>query len=121
MTLSARATSSLPAGFPPVHVGEFPAVLGLPAETGDDIRRFFRAYELADANPDWAYLVDGGVLDNKPFGPVLKAIKERPAATEVERYLVFLEPDPKEAKRTTAPPPDLKPIPAVLGALTGLP
>jgi patatin-related protein len=121
LTLSARATSSLPAGFNPVHVGTFPSVLPAGATTSADIGRFFRAYELADAKPAWAYLVDGGVLDNKPFGPVLGAIKQRPAASEVDRYLVFLEPDPKEAKRATQPPPDLKPIPAVLGALTGLP
>jgi patatin-related protein len=121
LTLAARATSSLPAGFNTVHVGSFPRVLSLPPETYDDIAPFFRAYGLAQANPSWAYLVDGGVLDNKPFGPVLEAIKERPAATEVERYLVFLEPDPARPAKQGGPLLEPKPIQAALGALSGLP
>ena len=121
LTLSARATSSLPAGFQPVHVGTFPSVLPDGATKSEDIERFFRAYELADAQPAWAHLVDGGVLDNKPFGPVLGAIKQRPAASEVDRYLIFLEPDPSPANTAKKEPPAPKPIPALLGALSGLP
>ena len=83
LTLAARATSSLPVGFQPVHVGTFPDVLDGDTKS-EHIRPFFRAYELATRDPSWAHLVDGGVLDNKPFGPVLKAIKERPAANEVD-------------------------------------
>ncbi len=121
LTLAARATSSLPVGFQPVHVGGFAQVLPEGATTPEEIERFFRAYPLADAKPGWAHLVDGGVLDNKPFGPVLRAIKERPAANEVERYLVFLEPDPKDPAEQDSEPPAPKPIPALLGALSGLP
>jgi patatin-related protein len=121
LTLAARATSSLPAGFQPVHVGTFPSVLPDGATTDEEIQRFFRAYELADAQPGWAHLVDGGVLDNKPFGPVLAAIKQRPAASEVDRYLVFLEPDPKPVEAPGEEPEAPRPIPALLGALTGLP
>lgn len=121
LTLAARATSSLPVGFQPVHVRTFPEVLPPGATTSEDIERFFRAYTLADAEPGWAQLVDGGVLDNKPFGPVLRAIKERHAANEVDRYLIFLEPDPKAPDKPEHEPPAPKPIPALLGALSGLP
>jgi patatin-related protein len=121
LTLAARATSSLPLGFQPVHVGSFPDVLPAGATTSEDIERFFRAYDLAGAKAGWAHLVDGGVLDNKPFGPVLRAIKQRPAANEVDRYLIFLEPDPKPAQAPDKEPPAPKPIPALLGALSGLP
>ena len=121
LTLAARATSSLPVGFDPVHVGTFPEKLPPGATTSGDIERFFRAYTLADAKPGWAHLVDGGVLDNKPFGPVLRAIRERHAANEVDRYLVFLEPDPKALDEPKKERPAPKPIPALLGALTGLP
>jgi len=121
LTLAARATSSLPVGFQPVHVRTFPEILPAGATTSDDIERFFRAYTLADATPGWAQLVDGGVLDNKPFGPVLRAIKERHAANEVDRYLIFLEPDPKAPDRPAEEPPAPKPITALLGALSGLP
>jgi patatin-related protein len=121
LTLAARATPSLPVGFKPVHVGTFPAVLPPGATTSEEIRRFFRAYTLAGAKPDWAHLVDGGVLDNKPFQPVLRAIKQRHAANEVDRYLVFLEPDPKSPEQPEEEPPTPTPIRAALEALSGLP
>jgi patatin-related protein len=121
LTLAARATSSLPLGFQPVHVRTFPDVLPQGATTSKEIERFFRAYPLADAEPGWAQLIDGGVLDNKPFGPVLRAIKQRPAANEVDRYLIFLEPDPKAPDKPLTEPPAPTPIPALLGALSGLP
>jgi patatin-related protein len=121
LTLAARATSSLPVGFDPVHVRTFPDVLPKDATTSPEIERFFRAYELAGADPGWAQLIDGGVLDNRPFAPVLAAIRRRPAANEVERYLVFLEPDPKPVKPPEEEPPAPKPIVALLGALAGLP
>jgi patatin-related protein len=121
LTLAARATSSLPVGFQPIHVGAFASILPKGATTSEDIERFFRAYNLADAKPAWAHLIDGGVLDNKPFGPVLRAIKRRPAANEVDRYLLYLEPDPKPTKAAEQEPRAPRPIPALLGALSGLP
>jgi patatin-related protein len=121
LTLAARATSSLPVGFQPVHVGSFRDVLPPGATTSEALERFFRAYRLADAPPGSAYLVDGGVLDNKPFGPVLRAIKQRHAANEVDRYLIFLEPDPKAPAKLDQEPAAPAPIPALLGALSGLP
>jgi patatin-related protein len=121
LTLAARATSSLPVGFQPIHVGAFASILPKGATTSEDIERFFRAYNLADAKPAWAHLIDGGVLDNKPFGPVLRAIKRRPAANEVDRYLLYLEPDPKPTKAAAQEPRAPRPIPALLGALSGLP
>jgi patatin-related protein len=121
LTLAARATSSLPVGFQPVHVGRFPGVLPQGASTAVEIERFFRAYTLADAQPAWAHLIDGGVLDNKPFGPVVNATKHRHAANEVDRYLIFLEPDPKAPHKPEKAPAAPTPIPALLGALSGLP
>ncbi len=110
LALATRATSSLPAGFQPVHVGTFPGVLK-GATSSQGLERFFRAYVLAEAKPGWAQLMDGGILDNKPFGPVLGAIRQRPAASEVDRYLVFLEPDrspPLRRRRNAGPEPDCR-------------
>jgi patatin-related protein len=121
LTLAARATSSLPVGFQPIHVGGFPTILPKGTTTSEDIERFFRAYGLAGAEPGWAQLIDGGVLDNRPFGPVLQAIKRRPAANEVDRYLLYLEPDPKPIRAAQKEPSAPRPIPALLGALSGLP
>ncbi len=121
LTLAARATSSLPAGFPPVSIPDLVITLPAVAATTDAVSRFFRAYELAGAEPAWAWLVDGGVLDNKPFGPVIRAIKQRHAANEVHRYLLFLEPDPGGPRSSKEAPPEPAPLKAVLGALSGLP
>ncbi len=121
LTLAARATSSLPAGFPPVSIPNMVDTLPSGATTPGDLSRFFRAYELAGADPTWAFLVDGGVLDNKPFGPVLRAIRQRHAANEVDRYLLFLEPDPASSRSPKQAPEEPPPLRAVLGALSGLP
>ena len=74
LAFSARATSSFPGAFPPVSLGEFQATVrpstGLPRPG-----RFFRLYELSKAHADERYFVDGGVLDNRPFGHVIRAIR----------------------------------------------
>ncbi|HEY3665245.1 MAG TPA: patatin-like phospholipase family protein, partial [Polyangiaceae bacterium] len=42
-------------------------------------------------------LMDGGVLKNKPFTSTIEAIFTRLADTQVSRYMLYVEPDPKEA------------------------
>jgi patatin-related protein len=41
-------------------------------------------------------LMDGGVLQNKPFTSTIQAIFTRLADTQVRRYMLYVEPDPKE-------------------------
>jgi patatin-related protein len=55
-------------------------------------------YELAGSPVDKTYFVDGGVLDNFPFRHAVRAIAGKPAATEVERRLLFIEPDPAKPR-----------------------
>jgi patatin-related protein len=122
LTLAARTTSCIPGVFPPVSFEKLHDWLGpdRPVDFGQIEDRFFRLYELAGFPPDWTWFVDGGVLDNKPFGPAIGAIRERPADVEVDRRLLYLEPDPGD---------DLKPskhgapstLAAAIGGLTGLP
>jgi patatin-related protein len=40
------------------------------------------------------YFVDGGVLDNHPFGPAVAEVLRRPNDQEVKRFLLYLQPDP---------------------------
>ena len=40
------------------------------------------------------FFVDGGVLDNFPFKHAVRAIAGKPASTQVDRRLLFIEPDP---------------------------
>jgi len=84
------------------------------------MNRAFRSYGLAAANPEHTQFIDGGVLDNKPFGPAIQAIRQRPADVEVDRRLLYLEPDPggaSKAAEQSAPGT----IAAAIGGLTGLP
>ena len=72
-------------------------------------------------NPDSTYFVDGGVLDNKPFGWAIDTIIEsRPAEAEVDRKLLYIEPDPGgRALREGGVSPDT--LHAAVGALTTIP
>ena len=95
LALSARATSSFPGAFPPVSLTESSKVLNLPP---DWVKRttaeLFRQYELDGGDVSQTYFIDGGVLDNAPFGPVIDDLRGRQAGREVERRLIYLQPDP---------------------------
>jgi patatin-related protein len=122
LTLAARVTSSIPGAFPPVSFESLRGWLGekRPVDFEDLERRFFRLYELAKFPAAWTWFVDGGVLDNKPFGPAIEAIRERPADVQVDRRLLYLEPDPGVGlSPTRRPAPNM--VAAALGGLTGLP
>ena len=71
---AARASASFPVAFAPV-------------EEPDEL--LARALGPHDA-VDW--LMDGGVLDNAPFGPVLNEIIGRPVDTDVDRIVVYVVP-----------------------------
>ncbi|MFI1306078.1 patatin-like protein [Streptomyces sioyaensis] len=77
LVLAARATASFPVAFGPVSESllmkyrqEPPAALGFPASC----------------------VMDGGVLNNAPFGPVLDAITRRKIDLPVRRVVAFLVP-----------------------------
>jgi patatin-related protein len=119
LTFAARTTSSFPAVFPPVSLADVRKATG---ETLDSLRRrCFRLYTLSGDNPESTYFVDGGVLDNKPFGWAIDTIIERrPAEAEVDRKLLYIEPDPGgRALREGGESPDT--LHAAVGALTTIP
>ena len=74
-----RASSSFPVAFEPVP--ETDDMLGPPVRVQPEGR--------ADT-PAW--LADGGILDNSPFGPVLHEIARRAPDADVERLLVYVVP-----------------------------
>jgi patatin-related protein len=123
LAFSARTTMSFPGAFPPVSLGTFQnAVRDEAVDLSQTLRDLFRIYELSHADPATTFFVDGGVLDNKPFGHAIDAIKRRSAESEVDRRLLYLEPDPgsdKEAKKQGGGSP--RPIATVLASVSGLP
>lgn len=118
LAFAARATSCFPGAFPPVSVPLFKTYLA--DAHGDFDKTFFRIYALSGADVDRTYFVDGGVLDNRPFGHVIDAIREKPADVQVDRKLLYLEPAPGQAA-PAAPAISPATIPAVLGAVSGIP
>ena len=90
LAFSARATSSFPGAFPPLHVAD---AKELPKDFEDE---FFRAYELSGAKASDTWFIDGGVLNNYPFRPAIDAIVKMRSEREVTRYLLYLQPDPGE-------------------------
>lgn len=122
LAFSARATSCFPGAFPPVSFDVFEGYLRkwnvrFPQEFD---AKYFRLYGLSEAVPRQAFFVDGGVLDNKPFGHAIQAIREKRASVEVDRRLLYLEPDPGSPGRAR-PRADPGTVATLLGAVSGIP
>ena len=101
LAFAARATSSFPGAFPPFNLDTVAKHERRRDEVGADgiASALFRDYELEERQPDddWArktYFMDGGVIDNYPFGHAVRAIVSRTSDHEVRRVLVYLQPDP---------------------------
>jgi patatin-related protein len=126
LAFAARTTSCFPGVFPPVSFKAFQE--WVPDADLGDLARCFRGHTLAGNAPENTQFVDGGVLDNKPFGWAIDAIKLRRADFEVDRRLLYLEPDPGDrfvpepsnpAASQPKPPPTT--VKALIGAVSGLP
>lgn len=110
----ARTTAGFPIAFAPVNVKAIADTLG-GTRTCTVGNRHLREHELWDLDPDHAWMIDGGVLDNKPFGHVAKAIERKPAERQVYRTVVYVEPDPETEVES---PPVKAPLPgAVMSGL----
>ncbi|MEQ8327163.1 MAG: patatin-like protein [Parvibaculum sp.] len=99
LVFAARATSSFPGAFPPARIGELETVLkdrDVAWPTRDAfLRNNFKPLIAAGADPVKASFIDGSVLNNKPFAEAITAIRGRPAYREVDRRVVYIDPDPK--------------------------
>ena len=101
---AARATSSFPGAFPPAHLGEAQDLAHLhglqwPGRV-DFLYDNFAPYVGNNMNPSEAVFIDGSVLNNKPFAEAIAAIDGRPAFRQVDRRVVYIEPDPTRSERS---------------------
>jgi patatin-related protein len=121
LALAARATSSFPFAFEPMRLTQAVSVIGEAFEDWRertenllaDAEEFFPKIIQANGEPiNWEKrdLVDGGVLDNKPFGYAIDILSKRRADFQVERKLLYIEPSPEtfsNTKPNEENPPDV--------------
>jgi patatin-related protein len=98
LAFAARATSAFPGAFPPAQIGEIDRLLRARGQNWARRDAFlatnFAAYHIAAMDPRTTAFIDGSVLINKPFDQAIQAIKNRPAFRQVDRRLVYIDPDP---------------------------
>ncbi|MEP3427161.1 MAG: patatin-like protein [Roseibium sp.] len=99
LVFAARATSSFPGAFPPATIAEMERVLTRRKDKWQNRNTFLkRGLGLTEDTMSKHCFVDGSVVMNKPFAPVIDVIQERPAAREVARRLIYVDPAPVEHK-----------------------
>jgi patatin-related protein len=124
LAFAARATSSFPGAFPPVTFRDYCACFTPEASLADLAAGQFQVYRINEADPARSAFIDGGVLDNAPFEHVLRAIRQRPATTEVTRRLLFIEPDPVAGEPSRPAPAGERPpawVKTMLASLSSVP
>ena len=118
LAFAARATSAFPGAFPPAQLGEMEHALARRgvAWRGRDrfLARAFLPYARSGLDPRMTSFLDGAVLNDQPFGEALQAIRGRPAYRQVDRRLVYIDPDPRQS-----PPPVLGIVPGFFATLKG--
>ena len=98
LTFAARATASFPGAFPPAQVGEVDAVVAARGGSWPGraafLARILPRRAVAGQRFEDATLIDGSVLNNRPFGPAIEALRDRPSHREVDRRFVYIDPKP---------------------------
>jgi patatin-related protein len=98
LAFAARATSSFPGAFPPARIVEMDELVAARKETWplreEFIEKNFHGHRMAGIDPATASFIDGSVLNNRPFREAINAIQGRPAYRQVDRRLVYIDPDP---------------------------
>jgi len=106
LAFAARATSAFPGAFPPARIDEMDRLLAERAMAWPTRERFlvdnFRRYRQLGSDPEATAFIDGSVLNNKPFSEAIRSIRGRPAYREVDRRLIYVDPDPRQSTQPRA-------------------
>lgn len=97
---AARATSSFPGAFPPIRFLDLEAYIKKIGMLWPSRERFLRKnfpHQLSEPDKlQTMSFIDGGVTNNKPFGEALDAIYNRSAHREVDRRVIYVDPNPDD-------------------------
>ncbi|KAB7646550.1 patatin-like protein [Polymorphobacter fuscus] len=94
LAFAARATASFPGAFPPARIGEIDAVVADRSAAWPGRAAFLRRIFPGRTKPEAVTLIDGAVLNSRPFGPAIEALSQRPSHREVDRRFVYVDPKP---------------------------
>jgi patatin-related protein len=118
LALAARATASFPGAFPPVQLSNLEQLLAKRRLKWPDRKKFiatnFKEHIRSGVDPKTTSFLDGSIVNNKPFSAVLNMVRDRPAYRDVDRRLVFIEPDPERSS-----PPPRGDVPSFIRTLEG--
>jgi patatin-related protein len=100
---AARSSASFAGAFPPFCHAEMMALLEERNQQWPGEKRFLdeslRVEDDVPArqrfDPETRLFIDGGIVNNKPFDAAMTALNQRPADRHVDRYILYIEPDPK--------------------------
>lgn len=114
IALAARASASFPVAFAPVlETEQLRGFRTSPPPGPTDAAT-------QEAAPSDEWLIDGGVLDNAPFGPLLDVLRNRSVGAPFERVVLYITPSPGIAGRARelgSPPRATRTLGRVLAAL----
>jgi patatin-related protein len=101
LAFAARATSSIPGAFPPARILEVDEFLRNSAidwpRRAEFIAHNFENYAQMNVDVASVPFIDGSVLSSHPFREAVSAIRGRAAYREVDRRVVYVDPNPTPA------------------------
>jgi patatin-related protein len=105
LAFAARATSSIPGAFPPARILEVDQLLRDRSiawpRRAEFIARNFDNYAQMNVDAASVPFIDGSVLSSHPFREAVGAIRGRAAYREVDRRVVYVDPNPTPAGLAT--------------------
>lgn len=101
LAFAARATSSIPGIFPPAQILEVDRLVRMRGGGWSRRDAFiagnFEHYQKISIDVASIPFIDGGVLNSRPFRVAIAAIRGRPAYREVDRRMIYIDPNPTPA------------------------
>ena len=101
LAFAARATSSVPGAFPPARIIEMEQLVkersAIWPRRSEFMKRNFEQYAQMNVDVASVPFIDGSVLNSKPFREAIAAIHSRSAYREVDRRVVYIDPNPAPA------------------------
>lgn len=125
LVFAARATSSFPGAFPPLQLAEIDQLAisrALPWPRRDAFLSRVMPEHSRRGDLNSVALIDGSVLVNAPFRDAMSVLRNRPAAREVDRRIVYIEPTPDafgQAARSQPKAPGFFSV--IFGSLSSIP